>query len=74
MGKSTLCSLIAEKYSNPYIVNEETENPHLEKFYSHLQKNPDGYNPFAFQSQMYFLQKRIENEMMTENQRHVANQ
>lgn len=63
MGKSTLCRLLAHKYSKGYFVEEETENPHLQKFYEHLQTFPGEYNPFAFQSQMYFLRKRVENEL-----------
>ena len=74
MGKSTLCSLIAKKYNNPYFIEEETENPHLENFYSHLQKSPEGYNPYAFHSQMYFLRKRIENEIIIENKVYKENE
>ena len=44
-------------------MEEETENPFLQKFYEHLQSFPGEYNPFAFESQMYFLRKRVENEL-----------
>ena len=67
MGKSTLCKLLAQKYCNGYFVEEETENPHLAQFYEHLQKSPGEYNPFAFKSQIYFLKKRIENELIGES-------
>jgi deoxyadenosine/deoxycytidine kinase len=63
MGKSTLCRLLAQKYCNGYFVEEETENPFLGKFYEHLQNFPGEYNPFAFKSQMYFLKKRVDNEL-----------
>ena len=64
MGKSTLCKLLAQKYCNGYFVEEETENPHLAQFYQYLQNSPGEYNPYAFKSQMYFLRKRVENELM----------
>jgi deoxyadenosine/deoxycytidine kinase len=43
-------------------VAEELENPHLTSFYEHLHKNPNGHNPFALDLQLYFLNKRFENE------------
>ena len=64
MGKSTLCKLLSQKYCSGYFVQEETENPFLADFYDHLQNFPGEYNPFAFKSQMYFLQKRVENELI----------
>ena len=62
MGKSTLCKAMSEKYCNGYFVNEETENPYLEKFYAYMSEHPNQYNPFSIKSQMYFLQRRIQNE------------
>ena len=64
MGKSTLCKLLADKYCQGYFVQEETENPYLAGFYSHMQEHPGKYNPFAYKCQMYFLQKRINNEQI----------
>jgi deoxyadenosine/deoxycytidine kinase len=64
MGKSTLCKLLSQKYCNGYFVEEETENPFLAEFYEHLQNFPGEYNPFAIKSQMYFLKKRVENELI----------
>lgn len=43
-------------------MSEELENPHLTDFYDHLYKNPQGHNPFALDLQLYFLNKRFENE------------
>lgn len=67
MGKSTLCKLLSEKYSKGFFVYEETENPHLQPFYDHMATHPNQYNPHAFNSQTYFLQKRFENEMKGQN-------
>ena len=41
-------------------MKEELENPHLEKFYKYMSKNPIGHNPHSFDLQKYFLVKRFE--------------
>lgn len=59
--------MLSKKYCGGYFVEEETENPHLANFYEHLQNFPGEYNPFAWKSQMYFLKKRVENELIGES-------
>lgn len=44
-------------------MKEELENPHLEKFYKYMSKNPIGPNPHSFDLQKYFLIKRFEKHL-----------
>ncbi len=44
------------------MIEEELENPYLNKFYEHLKLSPQGPNPYSLNLQKYFLMKRFENE------------
>ena len=41
-------------------MEENLENPYLEKFYNYLPKHEDEYNPFTYPMQKYFIEKNLE--------------
>ncbi len=59
-GKSTLTTLLAERYSLQPVFEAVDENPYLEDFY----RDMAGY---AFQSQVFFLGKRLEQHLRDVN-------
>lgn len=59
-GKSTLTSLLAERYALTPVYEAVEENPYLEDFYQDMPR-------YAFHSQMFFLAKRLEQHLNTVN-------
>ena len=59
-GKSTLTTLLAERYSLQPVFEAVSENPYLEDFYRDMGR-------YAFQSQVFFLGKRLEQHLREVN-------
>jgi deoxyadenosine/deoxycytidine kinase len=59
-GKSTLTTLLAERYSLQPVFEAVDENPYLEDFYRDMAR-------YAFHSQVFFLGKRLEQHLRDVN-------
>jgi deoxyadenosine/deoxycytidine kinase len=59
-GKSTLTALLAERYHLRPVFEAVDENPYLADFYRDMRR-------YAFQSQMYFLAKRLRQHLSQVN-------
>jgi deoxyadenosine/deoxycytidine kinase len=59
-GKSTLTTLLAERYSLQPVFEAVDENPYLEDFYGDMHR-------YAFHSQIFFLGKRLEQHLREVN-------
>lgn len=56
VGKTTACQKLESSILNSQAVYERfDENPHLALFYQELEKNPNGYNKYSYDTQLTFL-------------------
>ena len=59
-GKSSLTSLLAERYALEPVYEAVDENPYLEDFYTDMKR-------YAFHSQIFFLSRRLEQHLAQVN-------
>lgn len=58
VGKTSVCRILAERYTLGRFIAEEVANPHLPAYYRHLAANPRQPNPHAYHLHLHLLEKR----------------